>query len=324
MKLTKVIYYLGIGVVAFFALLLTFSAFPIPGNYRVLTVLSGSMEPKIKVGSLTVVKPATNYTIDDIITYKDSKDPTKFTTHRIVGENTENNQTNYITQGDANNAPDSEPVTSQNVIGKVFFTLPYLGYAANAVKQPVGFFILIILPATLIIYDEIRKIKKEVVKLRQKKTLLFLFLFSSSLTFIGATTAFISDTETSTGNTFSAANSFGETANLYQSNGFTCDGGATNQEAQFGSVTIDIGTNNIFLNVTLAGATPNSSYDIWVNQDPGGCPQSSPTFSGGDAMQTDGNGNANRYYTVAKVQSATKFWISAVGGVQVLRSIAVE
>lgn len=51
----------------------------------------------------------------------------------------------------------------ENVTGKVVSTIPYIGYIGYFVRTPIGF-ILIIIPATLLIITEIRKIIKELKK----------------------------------------------------------------------------------------------------------------------------------------------------------------
>jgi signal peptidase len=45
--------------------------------------------------------------------------------------------------------------------GKLIFTIPYFGYIGYFVRTPIGFILLIILPASLIIILEIRNIIKE-------------------------------------------------------------------------------------------------------------------------------------------------------------------
>ena len=88
-KLFKIIYYLLITAIIAVALLLTVSIFPIPGNYDVKVVLSGSMEPAIRVGSIIVIKPTDVYGTGDIITYgKDTKTEVP-TTHRIIDSRVE-------------------------------------------------------------------------------------------------------------------------------------------------------------------------------------------------------------------------------------------
>lgn len=132
----------------------------IPGNWRTSIVLSGSMEPKIKMGSVVVIKPSQDLKTGDVITFKNPKDPKTTITHRISAINNGVIQT----KGDANNAPDNWEVTENQVLGKVVTSVPYLGYAANFAKTSRGFLLFIILPAFLIIADELRMIKKEMEK----------------------------------------------------------------------------------------------------------------------------------------------------------------
>jgi len=105
--------------------------------------------------------------------------------------------------------------------------------------------------------------------------------------------------------------------------GFTCELGATDlSDGPYGFVVMNTNARgDLIIEVSLKGATADATYDIWVNQYPGACPLSSPTAPG--ALTTNGRGNGNAHLKVPKVEGATTFWISAVGGGQVLRSTAV-
>jgi len=149
------------------AILLIVSVFPITGNYKVMVVQSGSMTPAIKMGSVVMVKPADDYKIGDVITFGPYSRTQAPTTHRIYDIKVTGGTPVYITKGDANNAPDQREITKRDIVGKVFFSVPYLGYAVAAAKKPYGFMLIIVVPAVIIIYDEIRKIYAEV---KKKKT----------------------------------------------------------------------------------------------------------------------------------------------------------
>lgn len=169
MNLFKVIYYIFIACISIIALLLIVSVLPVTGNYKLLIVQSGSMEPAIKMGSLVLVKPADDYKIGDVITfgaYTKTKAPT---THRVFDIKVDAGVPRYITKGDANEEPDQREVSETEVIGKVLFSVPYLGYAVDAAKKPFGFMLIIIVPATIIIYDEVKNIWEEIKKARAKK-----------------------------------------------------------------------------------------------------------------------------------------------------------
>ena len=163
-KAFKTIYYVFLGAIAVIAVLLIVSMLPITGNYKILTVLSGSMEPGIHTGSVVVVKPSAHYKIGDIITFGEMSKTKTPTTHRIHDIKVVGSQPVYITKGDANNAPDQREVSKREIIGKVLIDIPYLGYVVSFAQKPVGFALIIIVPAGLIIFDEARKIYAEVKK----------------------------------------------------------------------------------------------------------------------------------------------------------------
>jgi len=171
-KIFKIIYYIFIIFVIVVAILVIGSILPEKyasklGGFKLFTVESGSMEPAIKTGSLVIVKSAKDYKIRDIITFKNAYDPRETTTHRIVEIKDEEGKKSFIVQGDANNAPDSDPVEEIRVLGKVRLSIPYIGYPVSFAKTTPGLIILIIIPATIIVYDELRKIGREVKKMKR-------------------------------------------------------------------------------------------------------------------------------------------------------------
>lgn len=168
-KIFKFLYYLVIVLILVIAILLIISILPLTGNYKVLAVLSGSMEPAIHTGSVVLVKPAGDYKIGDIITFgKIGKNQTP-TTHRIYDIRVQEGKPIYITKGDANNAPDTKEIPQAEVQGKVLFSVPLAGYAIDFAKKPLGFMLIIIIPAAAIIFDEARKIYAELKK-KKKRT----------------------------------------------------------------------------------------------------------------------------------------------------------
>jgi signal peptidase I len=161
-KIFKTIYYLILTVIAVVALFLILSVIPVKGGYKTMIVLSGSMEPKIHTGSIVAIKPEKEYRVGDVITFGENTKTKTPTTHRIFEIKDENGIKTYITKGDANNAPDQKPVTEKEILGKVLFSVPYAGYAVAAAQKPVGFMLIIVVPAVIIIYDEAQKIKREI------------------------------------------------------------------------------------------------------------------------------------------------------------------
>lgn len=132
-------------------------------NFDIYSVQSGSMQPSIKAGSIVIVQEQEKYDKGDIITFNTNSETT--VTHRIVRIE----DTLFYTQGDANNVEDGNPVEEEQIIGKVMFTIPLLGYPFSFAKTPTGFILLIILPATIIIAGEVININKELIKIKKKK-----------------------------------------------------------------------------------------------------------------------------------------------------------
>ena len=168
-KTGKILYGLVFLVLIIIAGLVAISALNISGNYKLLVVQSGSMEPVIKMGSVVVVKPSEEYKVGDIITVKEPANPKSSLTHRIAEIKERDGKTSYVTKGDANNTPDMEERPKENVLGKVLFSVPYIGYPIGFAKTRDGLIILVIIPATIIIYSELVSIKNETVKLLKER-----------------------------------------------------------------------------------------------------------------------------------------------------------
>jgi signal peptidase I len=168
-KIFKTIYHVLLGAIVLIAVLLIISTFPITGNFKTLMVLSGSMEPAIRTGSVVVIKPEAQYKIGDVVTFGKDTITQVPTTHRIVSSRAVEGVLLFTTKGDANNAPDVTEIRQSDIHGKVLFSVPYFGYLVNFVRKPAGIIIIIVIPALFIIYDEAKKIAREVKKMRMKK-----------------------------------------------------------------------------------------------------------------------------------------------------------
>ncbi|SEL82048.1 signal peptidase I [Rhodococcus maanshanensis] len=99
------------------------------------TVLTGSMRPTYPPGTLIVVKPQdpAQLTAGDAITFQKESGNPEVVTHRIimVRQNSQG-QTTFVTQGDANPSPDN-PIVPEQVRGKVWYSVPYMGYVNSLI-----------------------------------------------------------------------------------------------------------------------------------------------------------------------------------------------
>ena len=119
-----------------------------------IIVLSGSMTPAMPVGSLAVVRevdPA-RVAVGDVITYGYPADPQVLVTHRVVELTA---LEGGAPRGDANEEADSYLVPAESVKGKALFAIPYVGYARDFMKTLPGLALLILLPGTLLITNEV-------------------------------------------------------------------------------------------------------------------------------------------------------------------------
>ena len=122
----------------------------------VYIVLSGSMEPTYKVGSIIYVKEidTNNLEKNDAITFKLSDGIVA--THRIVDiTEDENGIKKFTTKGDANEEIDKLPVDEKDVIGKPITTIPYLGYISSILNTTRGKVIIIEIGIILLIINAI-------------------------------------------------------------------------------------------------------------------------------------------------------------------------
>lgn len=111
------------------------------GGIRPLTVMSGSMEPNIKTGSVAIIE--TNLTDfneierGDIIAFDIGG---SLVTHRAV----DITEDGIVTKGDYNNTKDLWIVTDANYYGKELFSVPYIGFLIIFIRQHIIVTILVI------------------------------------------------------------------------------------------------------------------------------------------------------------------------------------
>ena len=191
---------------------------PLAKTYQSLVVLSGSMEPAIKTGSLIFTAATDTDSLEkgDIITFQQDEDGNMPVTHRIEEVKDDGS---FITKGDANDTVDNAIILPTEIQGKMLVSIPWLGYLINFTKSLYGIILLVIIPAILIIISEMKTIKEELEKEFRKKyektsatsknigkalsgVVLILFALSFSS---GETIACFSDTEKSIGNKITVA-----------------------------------------------------------------------------------------------------------------------
>ncbi|MFH1032653.1 MAG: signal peptidase I [Chloroflexota bacterium] len=121
-------------------------------GWRVNAVVSGSMEPQLKTGSLVVSRPVAPESVEigDIIIFRPVSVGETMITHRVTGIG-HNSPVYFETKGDANDLPDPFTVPARNLIGKIWLDVPYIGYFAEFLKTPFGFMFAIVIPGAVIL-----------------------------------------------------------------------------------------------------------------------------------------------------------------------------
>lgn len=125
-----------------------------PG-YSFSVVRSGSMSPTFRTGDVIITGPlAGNVEPGMIIMYQHGDETIS---HRVLSVNGDT----LVMKGDTLNNPDPWQVTLSSVRGTYLFKIPYIGYAVSFIKTKLGWFLSIIIPATVIVGGFILSILKE-------------------------------------------------------------------------------------------------------------------------------------------------------------------
>lgn len=101
-----------------------------------LTVLTSSMEPTFPPGTLLVVRPVDTDLVEpgDVLTYQIESGEAAVVTHRVVQVvSSSDGMRSFVLRGDANGSVDADPVMPVQVKGAVWYSLPLVGWVAQAV-----------------------------------------------------------------------------------------------------------------------------------------------------------------------------------------------
>jgi signal peptidase I len=116
----------GWTAVAIFSVVMVFFSFGLFG-VNPTVIYSGSMQPTLHVGDIAIIQKTKidDLRQGDIIQYR--KDNVTYV-HRIYAVTNDTQQIRISTKGDANDQPDPGEITSNQILGKSLFTIPYLGW----------------------------------------------------------------------------------------------------------------------------------------------------------------------------------------------------
>ena len=96
---------------------------------------SGSMSPTMDAGDVVIIAkvPADTIKVGDVIQFRKTEKITVM--HRVIEIQETEGAKFFITKGDANAEPDTDPVIPQNVVGKLVLTIRKIGWVAIVIKN---------------------------------------------------------------------------------------------------------------------------------------------------------------------------------------------
>ena len=125
-------------------------------------VASGSMVPVLEVYDVLIVsghEPFEDVKVGDIIVFNRPSDHDRVIVHRVASIMEENPKT-IRTLGDANPAsiPGTDfPITEEEYIGTVAYTLPQVGYITQLLKPPINYVIIVVVIGIMIVKQFVKK-----------------------------------------------------------------------------------------------------------------------------------------------------------------------
>ncbi len=133
--------------------------------FGLYTIISGSMEPNVDIYDVVIAvdQDVSKIKVGDIITFISTWEVNfgYTVTHRVVGiAKTENGEIQLTTKGDNNQSADGGVVTQKNLVGKVVGRLPQLGRLQFFLATKMGWFLVVFIPAVIIIIVDAMKIFK--------------------------------------------------------------------------------------------------------------------------------------------------------------------
>lgn len=136
-----------------------------PIGFRVDNVVSGSMEPVISRGTMIVAEKVDPLQVkaNDIITFRPVMVGEQNICHRVI-EVLNTIPRSFQTKGDALSAADPWQVPAANVLGRVVFDFPTLGFYIGFLKTTTGLVTALVVPSLIIAYFIVKALWKELVR----------------------------------------------------------------------------------------------------------------------------------------------------------------
>jgi len=112
---------------------------PVLGGTTSYIIVSGnSMEPGMGTGDLAVVRRSSSYRVGDVMAYRIPKDDVGagiIVIHRIIGGSASEG---YLLQGDNRDRPDFWRPKGEDIVGKMWFSVPKVGRGMVLLRSPIA------------------------------------------------------------------------------------------------------------------------------------------------------------------------------------------
>jgi signal peptidase len=133
-------------------------------GWRVNGVRSDSMAPEINRGDLVIARPAApaEIALDDVIVFRPVSVGETMVCHRVIEIGEYDGNLGFRTRGDAMFVSDPDWTPAANVVGKIVWHAPLIGYAAIFVQTPAGLALTLIVPGIIIILICLSAIRAEI------------------------------------------------------------------------------------------------------------------------------------------------------------------
>ena len=139
-----------VGFVAIVALMAALAVLPGIVGLHPVAVLSGSMEPALRVGDIAVTRAADPSTVKvgDVVTYRSTSG---LVTHRIISVQEAANGRMFRLKGDANETADPDPVADTKIVAKVVYSIPRIGFLLVFAESAAGRVLFIGVPVIILL-----------------------------------------------------------------------------------------------------------------------------------------------------------------------------
>lgn len=146
--------------------------YPSVFGFRTFSIITSSMEPKLKIGDVILVKEvkSSSLKVGNVITFKGMSGDLagKIVTHEIVGITKESGRKIFYTKG-IKNISNDPAVYEEQILGKYIYKFKIFSLIEKIMSTKIGFILIIIIPLGYIYFYEIKDVIHDVKEIKNKE-----------------------------------------------------------------------------------------------------------------------------------------------------------